>query len=159
MKLKAKRELIIIAVAGLAVIFLIFDIFVSPVLKKPAATSEAEKVDIQKLLAEMGEYAKKDGSIDNIVYTISRAELIWPRDPFLNEDLSSANAVESQKTKFNYTGFIMLGSKRLAVINGIEYQIGESLTTDGFIVRAINPNDVVLEDSVNRSRLSIPIQE
>lgn len=159
MKLKAKREIIILLVAGLAVTYFIFDILVAPSLKKPAMSIETEKVDIQKLLAEMGEYAKKDGSVDTLIYTVSRAELVWPRDPFLNEDLASAASVESQKTKFNYTGFIMLGGKRLAVINGIEYQTGESLTTGGFVVRAINPNDVVLEDAVNKSRLSVPIQE
>lgn len=159
MKFKVKREVIILALAGLAVVYFLFDYFVLPSLKKPAAVVEAEKVDIQKLLAEMGEYTKKDGSVDNVIYTVSRAELTWPRDPFLNEDLASAASVESQKTKFNYTGFIMLGNKRLAVINGIEYQAGESLTTEGFIVKAINPNDVVLEDAMNKSRLSIPIQE
>lgn len=156
MRFKAKREVIILALAGVAAVYFLFDYFVLPSLKKPAAIVEAEKVDIQKLLAEMGEYAKKD---DNIVYTVSRAELAWPRDPFLNEDLASAASVESQKTRFNYTGFIMLGNKRLAVINGIEYQVGESLTTEGFVVKAINPNDVVLEDAINKSRLSVPIQE
>lgn len=159
MKFKVKREFIFLALAGLALAYFLFDYFVLPSLKKPAAVVEAEKVDIQKLLGEMGEYARKDGSVDNIIYTVSRAELTWPRDPFLNEDLASAASVESQKTKFNYTGFIMLGKRRLAVINGIEYQVGESLTTEGFVVKIINPNDVVLEDSINKSRLSIPIQE
>ncbi len=160
MNIKAKRETIIIALAVLAVICFLVYAFVLPSFKKSASVLvEAEKVDVQKLLAEMGEYAKKDGSIDNIIYTVSKAELTWPRDPFLNEDLASAAAVESRKDKFNYTGFIMLGGKRLAVINGIEYQIGESLTTEGFVVKAINLNDVVLEDATNKSRLSIPIQE
>jgi len=159
MKFKVKREAIFLALAGLAVVYFLFDYLVLPSLKKPAAVVEAEKVDIQRLIAEMGEYARKDGSVDNIIYTVSRAEVTWPRDPFLNEDLASAASVESQKTKFTYTGFIMLGNRRLAVINGIEYQVGESLTTEGFVVKAINPNDVVLEDAMNKSRLAIPIQE
>jgi hypothetical protein len=160
MNFKAKRETIILGVAILAIIGFLVYTFVLPLFMKSASVLvEAEKVDVQKLLGEMGEYAKKDGSIDNIIYTVSKAELTWPRDPFLNEDLASAAAVESRKDKFIYTGFIMLGGKKLAVINGIEYQVGEALTTEGFVVRAINPNDVVLEDSTNKSRLSIPIQE
>jgi hypothetical protein len=159
MKIKAKREVILLALTGLVAVYFLYDYMIAPSFKKPAAGIETEKVDIQKLLAEMGDYAKKDGSVDNLIYTVSRADLVWPRDPFLNEDLASAASVESKKTKFNYTGFIMLGSKRLAVINGIEYQVGESLTTDGFVVRVINPNDVVLEDAINKSRLSVPIQE
>lgn len=157
--LKSKRELIIMGVAGLAAIYLIFDFFVMPKLKPKPAAVQAEKVDIKNLLAEMSQYAKRDGSVDNLLYTMSRAELVWTRDPFLYEDLESAASVEGQKGKFNYTGFVMLGKKRLAVINGIEYQVGETLAAADFIVRAINPNDVVLENAINRSRLSIPIQE
>lgn len=156
----ARREIIIIALTGLAVLYFIFDFFVAPAFKhKSVAVIETQKVDIENLLAEMGEYAKKDGSIDNLIYTVSRAGLAWPRDPFLKEDLASAATVESQKTKFNYTGFIMMGSQRLAVINGIEYQVGETLAPEGFIVRAINPNNIVIEDKTSRSRLSVPIQE
>lgn len=160
MNIKAKRETVVLALAVLVVICFLVYSFVLPLFKKSATVLvEAEKVDIQKLLAEMGEYAKKDGSVDTIVYTVAKAELAWPRDPFLNEDLASAAAVESRKEKFSYTGFIMLGGKSLAVINGIEYQVGEALTTDGFVVKNINPNDVVLEDATNKSRISIPIQE
>lgn len=159
MKLKVKREVVILALAGLAVAYFLVDYFVLPNFKKSATTVEAEKVDIQKLIGEMAEYSKQGGSLDNVAYSLSKAELSWPRDPFLVETLASAAAVESRKNKFNYTGFILLGKKKLAVINGIEYQVGESLTTEGFVVRAINPNDVVLEDAINKSRLSIPIQE
>jgi len=158
--MKSRRELIILGLAGLAVIYLVFDFFIMPSFKpKKADTAQAQNIDIKTLLAEMSQYAKKDGSVDNILYTMSRADLTWPRDPFLYEDLASAASVEGQKTKFNYTGFVMLGKNRLAVINGIEYQMGESVAGADFIIKAINPNDVVLENLVNRSRLSIPIQE
>jgi len=158
--MKSRRELIILGLAGLAVIYLVFDLIIMPSYKpKKIETAQAQNIDIKTLLAEMSQYAKQVGSVDNILYTMSRADLAWPRDPFLYEDLASAASVEGQKTKFNYTGFVMLGSKRLAVINGIEYQIGESIAGVDFILKAINPNDVVLENLVNRSRLSIPIQE
>jgi hypothetical protein len=158
--MKSRRELIILGLAGLAVIYLVFDLIIMPSYKpKKIETAQAQNIDIKTLLAEMSQYAKKDGSVDNILYTMSRADLTWPRDPFLYEDLASAASVEGQKTKFNYTGFVMLGPKRLAIVNGIEYQIGETIAGADFTVKAINPNDVVLENLVNRSRLSIPIQE
>jgi len=44
-----------------------------------------------------------------------------------------------------YSGFIKVGQRVLAVINGIEYACGDKLAEGGYVVQSIDKNAVVLE--------------
>ncbi len=62
-----------------------------------------------------------------------------------------------------YSGFIKVGTKILAVINGIEYAVGDALAEGGYMVKAIDKNFVLLErtDGSTGRRLSrrVPLAE
>lgn len=59
----------------------------------------------------------------------------------LEEDRSlGGDAVE-----FVYSGFMKLGKKLFAVVNGVEYAIGDELAEGGYSVQSIDKNFVILE--------------
>lgn len=87
-------------------------------------------------------------------YLISRAEADWTRDPFRAE---SAKAVEDTETDSDakapelvYSGFIRAGNRFLAVVNGMEYRVGEMLNELGYKVEKITPSQVVLRTEANK---------
>jgi hypothetical protein len=55
-----------------------------------------------------------------------------------------------------FTGYVELGSGRLAVIDGYEYQAGDTLEGGGYKVLAVSTEKVVLESLANGQRLEIP---
>lgn len=55
-----------------------------------------------------------------------------------------------------FTGYVELGSGRLAVIDGYEYQAGDTLEGGGYKVLAVSPDKVTLESLANGQRLDIP---
>jgi len=62
-----------------------------------------------------------------------------------------------------YSGFIKVGQRVLAVINGIEYACGDKLADGGYVVQAIDKSAVVLErtDSSNGRKYTkrVPLVE
>lgn len=58
----------------------------------------------------------------------------------LEEDGGQGDASE-----FVYSGYMKLGKKLFAVLNGVEYSIGDELAEGGYTVQSIDKNFVVLE--------------
>ncbi|MFO7715685.1 hypothetical protein [Desulfosarcina sp.] len=109
----------------------------------PAALDFSQKV-IQKL--------KEDTSLAKELYTIRMADRQWDKSPFLkNEALlsdtrqdSPADAADAVGARLDlvYSGFLEVGTRRLAIINGIEYALGEAIDNQGRYVRRIFPHQV-----------------
>ncbi|MBC2713343.1 MAG: hypothetical protein HGJ94_20800 [Desulfosarcina sp.] len=96
---------------------------------------------------------KEDTSLVRDLFTIRSAERKWGKDPFLKNDASLSDTQQRKakveapvpngpRSKLNYTGFLEAGSTRLAIINGIEYEAGESINREGYYVRRIRPHQV-----------------
>ena len=70
-------------------------------------------------------------------------------DPFyggqggLSQD--EAEAGQGGAAEFVYSGYIKIGPKIFAVINGVEYAHGDELAEGGYVVQAIDKNSVLLE--------------
>jgi hypothetical protein len=59
-----------------------------------------------------------------------------------------------------YNGFIELGSKRLAIINGQEYEAGDKLNPGGFTIKSILPTRVVIVSAQGEGApIVLPLQE
>ena len=60
----------------------------------------------------------------------------------------------------SYTGFMQMGDKKFAIIDGLEYTAGDELVQGGFEVRSITPRQVVIV-STDRSKKKFifPIEE
>nr|HPQ51529.1 hypothetical protein [Alphaproteobacteria bacterium] len=58
-----------------------------------------------------------------------------------------------------YSGYVDTGKSKLAVLNGIEYRIGEELKEEGFVLKKIMSSKVVIFDKRAGNNLEIPLQE
>ncbi|MFP4070535.1 MAG: hypothetical protein ACLFTB_00655 [Desulfovibrionales bacterium] len=100
-------------------------------------------------------------------YALKRAQASWQRDPFYDRyaggELETAGGVsETKKIEFSYTGYIQMDTRRLAIINGREYQAGERLEAEGYAVQSIHPDRVTLVRTGSQEeggRLTVPMEE
>ena len=99
-------------------------------------------------------------------YVLQKAQVEWKQDPLVRiEPKMSPEEIEARQplvleSKILYTGFLQMGDKRLAILNGLEYEIGDRLDPGGLIVRNIAPNHVVIgSPDVNSKEVILPMEE
>jgi hypothetical protein len=162
-----KREMIIVGVALLAGAYALLDY---TVLSRPSSV-KSEAVDREKQSA-LGAFVQSaqarlavfSGTDDNRVrQIIARAEAPWESDPF--EALPTAGPVAAEQgqavdtgVELRYTGYIRAGTRELAVINGMEYHLGDSLLDLGYRVVSITPERVVLVTEAS-AEIILPLEE
>ena len=90
----------------------------------------------------------KTGLSKTQAYILKKAQTDWNRDPLVRiepkKSVEKNRTANRLKSKILYTGFLQMGDKRLAIINGLEYEIGDILEPGGYIVRNIHPRHVVI---------------
>ncbi|UCF93098.1 MAG: hypothetical protein JSW39_02770 [Desulfobacterales bacterium] len=102
-------------------------------------------------------------------YILQQAEAEWNQDPLLNIELKS-KPQEQEKAKqpetptleleLSYSGYLQMGDTRLAIINGMEYEVGDQVIEGGYIVRSISPRQVVIAvPGEGNSKFVIPLEE
>lgn len=109
--------------------------------------------------------AVKAGASDAGVMLIQKAEAAWQQDPFMVIRKAAPQVAEKSASKdtlrplpnMTYSGFLEIGAKRLAVINGMEYEAGDRLGTGGFTVKTVLPNKVIMTSS--QGEIVLPLQE
>ena len=84
---------------------------------------------------------------------IARGGAKWPANPFFHGNLKmpEKEAVEKKTIpmaaagrRLKFSGYIKAGDKILAIINGMEYEVGEFLMGEGLFVKSIFPDRVVV---------------
>lgn len=154
----SNREKIILIVVLLAVIYGAYAFFIAPSSDKtlsPADTSKKlAQIDFGKLESEVASVMKE--KVD--LYTIARIgdENLWLSDPFY-KGVMAAHAGEL--VNFIYTGYLELGNRRYAVINGLDYGWGEELEIGGYFLKGINPYKAIIEDKSGQLRIEVPFLE
>jgi hypothetical protein len=111
--------------------------------------------------------ATRVGTAEAGAIVIQKAEAAWKQDPFL--EIQKAKATEPKDTRpketarlpnLVYNGFMELGSKRLAIINGQEYETGDKLNPGGFTIKSILPTRVVIVSAQGEGApIVLPLQE
>lgn len=125
-----------------------------------SATKQLE--NLNAFITKVAE-ASKAGLSKEDNYIISRAESAWKQDPLTTVELTDRPEDEIKRQKqqviqttgpqldVSYTGFMQMGDKKFAIIDGFEYAAGDELERGGFIVRSITPRQVVIV-STDRSK-------
>ncbi|WP_372679591.1 hypothetical protein [Desulfosarcina sp.] len=96
---------------------------------------------------------KEDTALNMDLFIIRSAERNWEKDPFLKKgtllsDTPQRDAAVAAspnagiQPNLAYTGYLEVGTQRLAIINGIEYTSGEAVDGKGHYVRRIHPHQV-----------------
>lgn len=81
----------------------------------------------------------------------------WRRAALYDKSLSGPEKTQP-KTLPRFTGYVELGSGRLAVVDGMEYQVGDTLDGGGYKVLSIAPEQVVLESLANGQQVPLPYE-
>jgi hypothetical protein len=115
--------------------------------------------------------ASKAGLSKEDEYIIQLAEAEWKQDPLVSVDLKNRPESELKKARevtrvsipdlnVSYTGFMQMGDKKFAIINGVEYTSGDRLEQGDYIVRRITPRQVVIVSTGgSQKKFIFPLEE
>ncbi|HQN71249.1 MAG TPA: hypothetical protein PK424_06915 [Smithella sp.] len=164
-KLK-KREIVILAIAALFVLYAVYVYLIADRQKGKKVKPDQETVKVEAVVSGITGELNKSKISDFDHYVIQRTQTDWDKNPFLKRELYRAWLAKDSKGKDGvaavpiiYSGYIETGKNRLAVLNGIEYRVGEALQEEGYVLKKIMPSKVVIFDKRIGSNLEIPLQE
>lgn len=162
MKKLEKRQIIILVIAALFVLYALYELLIAGPAAKKAGTA-AQPVEIgsfvNTLSADLIKY--QAGGVDT--YLAKRAETDWGKSPFWERveyrEYAGNKAGGVAGVKFIYSGYVDTERSKIAIINGVEYQSGESLEIEGYVLKSVMPENVLIENRKTGSQLSVPMQE
>ncbi len=64
-----------------------------------------------------------------------------------------------ESVDFRYTGYLEIGDRRLAIINGKEYAEGDALARKGFVLKRVTPGSVAIEAGSDARQILVPYSE
>jgi tRNA U34 5-carboxymethylaminomethyl modifying enzyme MnmG/GidA len=160
------REKIIVAVAGLALIWGIYEVGIKSILdnKKPGDKQKITEAELKQDLSVFTEEISQKVSSVNLnqkeLFIISKSSEKFKKDPFISyadmetiknrdkTDLSESSGNEPVQSLFKYLGYIEISDMKIAVINNIEYKKNERIENTRFRVKDISPSKVILSNGV-----------
>ena len=164
----SNREKIIVVFAVLALVYGVYIVFLEPQAQQPTfSTSQNELEDLNIFITKVAA-ATKEGLSEKDSYIIKRAENPWRRDPLIRlrqavqteEETAQARKKTGPEGEILYTGYLEMGTMRLAIINGTEYSAGERLEQGGYVVQSISPGQIVLTTTDGtKDMFIVPLQE
>ncbi|MCX5833364.1 MAG: hypothetical protein NTV99_02400 [Deltaproteobacteria bacterium] len=159
-----KREKIILAVMSACILFFaVYYVFLSAPSAPTVAVTGGKSEDSAKMMTEISNSLKKDETVEPDSYVIARAESNWEIDPFYKGVLASAKdkpAGGGKGPDIIYSGYVDLGVKRVAVINGNPYEIGDKLELTGaYYLKQIDSTRVIVVDREQSRNITIPLQQ
>ena len=164
-KLK-KREIIILAIAALFVLYAGYEYLIAaPANKKIITSTSAESVNINTSSTGITKDLGKDKITDFDAYVIRRMEADWGKNPFWKKDLykewgnREGVAKSGVLAKIIYSGYVDSGKNKMAIINGLEYRLGEELELEGYVLKQITPSSVLIFNKYTGNKEEIPLQE
>ena len=148
----SKREKIIILVMILAVTYGVYAIFFTSTSKTVKKGSSGKATDlIMSLTAEAENLAMEDTSQTDS-YILKRASAKWSNNPFLgfknivkSDIISSPDKEIITGSELAYSGYLEMGDTKMAIINGMEYEVGDTLADGGFIIKNIFSDRVLIQ--------------
>jgi hypothetical protein len=160
-----KREIIILVIAALFILYAGYEYLIAGPASKKVKTS-TESVNINTSSTGITKDLGKDKITDFDAYVIRRMEADWGKNPFWKKDLYKEWVNREGVAKGNgvlakiiYSGYVDSGKHKMAVINGFEYRIGEQLEIEGYVLKQITPSKVLIFNKNTGNKEDIPLQE
>ena len=163
-----KRQIIILGITAAVILYGAFNFIFKAPAKTTTFSSVTKASEFKTFATDVSIGISKEVTSPGEAYAINRAETEWLRDPFYDKKTyrellkakESSNAVvDAKKLTFNYTGYIEYNGKAMAIINGVEYSAGEALEESGYVLRAIFPGKVIIENKADRDRIEVLISD
>ena len=167
-----KRERVILVLMSLVVAYGAYALFFSSPPKGTSKYGESRSSELNKLITELAVGLTKEGPTETDIYIIEKAESKWVKDPFFEKKISvvkekekapkgeaEAEAEVLPEVTFSYSGYMQMGDRKIAIIDGMEYKTGEEIVPGGFIIRAIYPNKIVIGIKGKEEEITVPLVE
>jgi hypothetical protein len=155
----SKREKIIIGVMVFSILFALV-YFLTPTLTGREEKAGDQYSGSEKIIQEIGTELKKVAASPNENYIIARAEAAWAKDPFYRKIQPAPVKAAAGAQEIVYSGFVDMGEKKLAVVNGSTYQVGDKLDFGGsFYLKSVEPSRVVIVDKQNQRNIVIKLKD
>ena len=170
----SKREIIIIVLLGVAALYGGYTFLLGG--EKEAATAsfnEEDRKELQDFTTSRTQQLQAVTVNDLELYKLGRAEEDWSsnifykrRPPLESEEEEEAfTAVDPNEPlpTFTYSGSIILGRSKFAIVNDVEYGIGEELDTVGYYLSDVTAEEITIErrneqDEIIRL-ITVPLEE
>jgi hypothetical protein len=159
-----QREKIIVGIMVLTVGYGAIELLLPRAKTGPTATAPQAAESLSVFISKIADAAKGAAS-ESSALIIRKAEAGWKQDPFMvirkaapppSETRASKEAARAMPN-LAYSGFLEIGPKRLAIINGMEYEAGDRVDSGAFSIKTILPNKVIMTSS--QGELVLPLQE
>ncbi len=158
-----KREKIILAITCLAAVSAGISVLL-PQRATPPRTSGTAGEKAERVAAEAAESLARYRLTAFERALMEKARQAWPVMPFLpaeppaptTQPTVGQDPLETDGAEFRFTGYLALGDRQLAVVNGREYAVGETIMGSTYKVYRISPTRAVLTDHTGRT-LAIPL--
>jgi hypothetical protein len=161
-----QREKVILIAALVAMIYAAYVLFFSAAPLLTVGNPEKQLKDVRAFALDISTRLAKGDTSSTDIYIVTRAATEWDKKPFLISEhpidtgRPTAEAdVPGQTVPFTYTGYLKVGDKILAVISGMEYEIGETLDSGGYRIRDISMAHVIIEKSDDKTILMLAMEE
>ena len=160
----SKREQVILGFVILAALYAGYD-YLGTSEKPSQIKTEEELTELKNLMTNVTIQVNNAVLSDTETFLIKNAEADWKRDPFLSPGVpvkfvsDSEPEISAQGLSFRYSGYLETADKKLAIINGIEYEAGEMLPEGGFIVRSISDSQVEIGVIGRKDTITLPLEE
>lgn len=152
---------------ALTVVYGLYALFLETPTSTINISSSDKKLDaLYKFISNVAAMTK-DGLSEIDSYIIEHIPAKFTKDPLLNtknefkfdEARRVAEETTEQKLGITYSGYLQMGKKSLAIINGLEYETGDRLRQSGYVVGAIYPTRVIILMRGGKQRISIQLRE
>jgi hypothetical protein len=169
------REKIIVAIMILTIVYGVYTLFLSGEPAPPSISGgqSAPVADLQKFVIDVAQKLQKTEPSEADQYKVEQASRNWQKDPFLRSvaaltaelerpapvEVPKAAPKAEKKPDLRYSGFLQMGAKRMAIINGMEYEEGEMLPVSGYFIRSITPKSVVVGKIGDAKSHVLPLDE
>ncbi len=159
-----KRQIIIIIIAIAAILFTAYALLSGG--KSPKDVKDSNPVGKDNYISSIADDLMKNSISLADAYVVGRAEADWGKNPFWEKSSyrewasrDDAKTKDDPAAKTIYSGYIDIGKKKMAVINGLEYSVGDKLEIEGYVLKKITAAKVVISNKGRGSELEIFIQE
>jgi hypothetical protein len=148
-----KRERRILILMAVVVCLGVYALFFKPSEeplegKKP---DSVEKIN-QFVIGVANSLSKEDALSGTDFYIITKAAMEWTDEPFASPPASKRKnitgrplaAAPANAWRGVYSGYLETTDRKLAIIDGVEYEVGDTLTPSGYVVLSISPTRTII---------------